>query len=478
MTRTIRIIRGYGLTLAARTALLAATVAVGAIAGAMSPALAQIAFDAPAQTGGQIRTQAAAPGQPILPGSKVKISGQNFKPGQKIVISRGLQSLAEESATADSDGRFEAGFTLPADAAVGLHPLVLSAQEPYHAEIVELKISPDVPLSGAEKFDLADQKLVQGLYQAAYSTSNDVLFVTAAVGRPPVKDSALVKVDPATLDIIAQVTPPAAPASADREGGVYAVYGVAVDDDNGTVWVTNTRQNTVAVYSQSDLSLIKQYEPGVVSHARDVAIDPGNARAYASQIGVAEIVVFDTKTLEKMDPIEIGSNNRRETFSPASLQFDGKTGKLFAVSLSTAEVAIIDTATNTVDKVVALEGARSAIGVAYDSETNRIFAAAQGSDNLLIVDAGSGETLHNVLVGAGALNVAFDPVNRLAYVSNRGAGTVTVVDPDGHIVANLENTPLPNHVVADGKGNVFAVNKSRGADNPTGDRITRITLKP
>ena len=35
--------------------------------------------------------------------------------------------------------------------------------------------------------------------------------------------------------------------------------------------------------------------------------------------------------------------------------------------------------------------------------------------------------------GAGALNVAFDPVKRLAYVTNRGAGTLTVVDPDGTI---------------------------------------------
>ncbi|MFC5386961.1 YncE family protein [Aquamicrobium segne] len=476
MIRTIRTIRGHGFALAARTTLLAATIAVGAIAGGMSPALAQVAFDAPAQTSGQVRAQAAAPGQPVLPGSEVKVTGQNFKPGQKIVISRGLQPSAEEPATADGEGRFEAGFTLPADAAVGVHPLVLSTQEPYHAEIVELKISPDIPLSGAEKFDLADQKLVQGLYQTAYSASNDVLFVTAAVGRPPIKDSTLVKVDPTTLEIIAQVAPPAAPASGDREGGLYAVYGVAVDEENGTVWVTNTRQNTVAVYSQSDLSLIKQFEPGIATHARDVAIASGNA--YASQIGVAELVVFDTKTLEQADPIEIKSNNRRETFSPASLQFDAKTGKLFAVSLSTAEVAIIDTATNTVDKVITLKGARSAIGIAYDNETNRIFVAAQGSDNLLIVDAESGETLHNVLVGAGALNVAFDPVNRLAYVSNRGADTVTVVDPDGNIVANLENAPLPNHVLADGKGNVFAVNKSRGADNPAGDRITRITLKP
>src|SRR5690606_30072675 len=142
----------------------------------------------------------------------------------------------------------------------------------------------------------------------------------------------------------------------------------------------------------------------------------------------------------------------------------------------TPEVAIIDSASGTVDKVVPVEGVRGAIGVAYDGETGRIFVAAQGSDNLAIVDATTGETLHVVPVGAGSLNVAFEPAGRLAYVSNRGAGTVTVVDPDGAIVANLDNSPLPNHVATDGKGNVYAINKGRG-DDEAGDRISRINAK-
>ena len=51
-----------------------------------------------------------------------------------------------------------------------------------------------------------------------------------------------------------------------------------------------------------------------------------------------------------------------------------------------------------------------------------MFVASQDTDNLLILDAGSGEVLHDVEVGAGALNVAFEPESRTAFVSNRGAG--------------------------------------------------------
>lgn len=441
--------------------------------GMTSAALAQVAFDAPAADfSGQVMASGPDRG-PVLPGSEITLRGQNFEPGQEVRILHGTDALTDEALVADDEGGFETSITLPQDAAVGVHPLVLTTAEPYHAEIFELKISPEVPLSGEGEFELESASLVRGLYQSAYSAKSDAIFVTSAVGRPPVTESELLKLDPETLEITAQITPAEAPAQGDRPGGVYAVYGLAVDDENDTVWVTNTRQNTVAIYAQDDLSLVKQFEPGLVTHSRDAVV--ANGKVYVSPVGEAFLAVFDAASQEFDHNLDLPTNQRRASFSPASLQLDEDSGKLYVVSLSTAEVAIIDTATDEVEKLISVEGVRSAIGVAYDPETNRIFVAAQGSDNLVIVDAESGETLHNVPVGAGALNVSFEPQSRLAFVSNRGAGTVTVVNPDGEIVANLPNGSFPNHVANDGKGHVFAINKARGENDPQGDRITRIT---
>ena len=157
-----------------------------------------------------------------------------------------------------------------------------------------------------------------------------------------------------------------------------------------------------------------------------------------------------------------------------SLYLDEASAQLFVVSLSTNEIAIIDTQTDTVKKVIPLDDAQSASGVAYDAQTDRVLVASQGSDNLLIVDAKSGKTLHNVKIGAGPLNVAFDPVRRLAYVPSRGAGTLTVVNVDGKVVGNLSAGTFPNHVAIGPKGTVFAVNKARGENDAEGDRIGRI----
>ncbi|MFT4192744.1 MAG: ATP-binding protein [Comamonas sp.] len=454
-----------------------ATVLAGLFALGLNAALARSTFEAPDATyGGTITAQPVA-GSAIVAGSEITLSGRGFKPGQAILLSRGGAVLNADGQpyVADEQGNFKATFQVPEDAAAGQHPVVVTTSGPSHAAIFALKVSPVVPLSGAAQFTQASAKLVPGLYQSDISAKTGAIFVTSAVGRPPVKETQLLRLNGQTLVIEAQRTPAAAPGRNGADGGLYAVYGVGVDDSHGNVWVTNTRQNTVAVYRQSDLALVKQFEPGTVNHARDVVVDEALGRAYASATGTPNIAVFDAQTLAFTGNIEIKSTLRGENFSVASLHLDPAVHKLYAVSLTTNEAAVIDAKTGTVEKVFPVAGAKSAIGVAHDAKTDRLFVASQGSDNLAIVDVASGKTLHLVPTGAGALNVTFEPVNRLAYVSNRAAGTVTVVDPDGRVVANLDNGTFPNHVTSDGKGKVYAINKSRGADDPVGDRITRIT---
>lgn len=444
-----------------------------------SPALAQTAFgDIDRTPSAEIGFSTGDRTQPIEAGSEVIVTGEGFDPDQQVTLLYGATPLPGGALIADAEGKIAGTITVPADAVSGNHPIVVVAQGPYHAIVEDLKVSPTIPLSGQDDYRITEAQPLRGLYQTAYSPKNNALFVTAAVGRPPVRQSELARLDPDTLEVVARVTPASAPAVAPRPGsdepprdpGLYAVYGVGVDDANDTVWITNTRQNTAAVYNQADLSLVKQFEPGTVNHARDVVIDEALGKAYVSATFAPEVVVFDTDSLEVMNRIAIPSLQRGEEFSAASLSFDPAKHRLYVVSLSTSEVAVIDTQTGTVEKVFPVPGARSAIGVSHDPVTGRIFVAAQGSDNLVVLDGESGEVIADTPVGAGALNVAFDPVTRHAYVSNRGAGTIAVTDVDGRLVANLGPAPLANHVSLGPDGVIYAVDKSanaRGAENDT-----------
>lgn len=405
--------------------------------------------------------------KPFLPGSTIRVQGQNFKPGQTVMFSQGLVPLLPEPLVANADGQIDTTLTIPEDAPVGVHPVVLSTTNPYYATIIDFKISPELPLSGEEKFARATAKLAEGLYQSAYSPAGNALFVTSAAGYPPVPQSEILKLDPETLAVTARATPRRA-----ADGGLYGVYGLGLDDSNGTIWVTNTRHDTVAVYAQDDLRLLKQFEPGVAAHPRDVAAVDGIV--YVSVVGMPGLLRFDGKTLEPLPMLPVLSRNSRKPFSPASLHVDRDSGRIYVVSLTAPEVALIDTAAGKVEKVIPVPGAVGAIGVGYDPETRQIFVAAQGTDELIVVDEASGSVVRRLPIGAGPLSVAFDPVSRLTWVASRGAGTVTAVDPQGQVVANLESGPEPNHVMADGQGGIFVVNKGTGPADPHTDRITRI----
>ncbi|QEI05257.1 YncE family protein [Pigmentiphaga aceris] len=442
----------------------------------ISAAFAAPVFEQPDNTfAGKV--MASGVNGPIVAGSEANVTGRGFKPGQQVTLSYGGQVLNHSGLAyiADDKGVFQGKIAVPAGTPAGQHGIVVQVLKPAAATSFDLKVSPVIAVSGQDRFTQTSQKLVPGLYQAAYSKKNDRIFVTAAVGRPPVQESQLLKLDPKTLAIESKITP--AKAAGRNDGHVYAVYGVAVNDADDTVWVSETRDNSVAIYRQSDLALVKRLPAGSVPHARDIVFDETLGKAYASTPTASSVTLIDARTREVVKNIEFKTKVRGGEAGSMSLALDQAGHKLYTVTGSTNEAVVIDTRTDTVEKIFALDGAKSAAGVDVDAKNNRLYVASQGSDNLLIVDLASGKTLHNVPVGAGALNVVFDATSGLAYVSNRGAGTTTVVDGNGRIVANLDSGSFPNYAMADGRGNLYLINKAKGKDDPTGDRITKISRK-
>lgn len=407
----------------------------------------------------------------VVAGQTAFVSGRGLTAGQTVVLRQGGDALTE-ALTVDDKGGLSAEIAIPAGTAPGVYPVVVEMENPAYATIFDLKVSPKLDLIG--EYDVQRHQLLRGLYQVAISEGQNAAYVTAAVGRPPVKESALMKLDLDTLEIVAEGKPAPAPARADgSDGGVYAVYGVGVAEEAGQVWVTNTRQNTVAVYDADDLSLIKQFDADTVPHPRDAVVYDG--KVYVSATFEPLIHVFDTTTLEELAPIELTSGKRRETFGTASLQLDAEAGSLFVVSLTSNEVAEVDLAEGAQTHVWTVPHSDSTIGVGHDPKRGLIFTAGQGNDVITILNDQTGEVVKEVRVGANPLNIVFDPVADVAYVALRGSGTLVAVSPEGEVVGNVEIGPLPNHLALDGKGGVLVVNK--GNDDPTANNITRVTPK-
>ena len=315
---------------------------------------------------------------------------------------------------------------------------------------------------GATQFAQDCVALDSGLYQTAYSETENAVFVTRSVGRPPVTESTLTKLDADSLEVVDTVDP----AVNDEETGARnAVYGVAVDEANGLVWTTNTRDNTVAVYDAETLDLLKQYEAGLVEHSRDVAVDQETGKAYVSLPTTEDGVLyeFDGTDLDA-EPNLIEVPGLANT---VSLDIDQATGALYTVDLGGPNAAKIDTRNgNEVTTYDLGDSVEAASGVTIDTENGTIWAIDQTTGSAVVVDEESGEVVKNFETGEGALNAKYAAASGLVYVSNRTAGTITVYDAAtfdqvGDLPAgpNAELGQTPNHVSVDGKGNAFSVNK-------------------
>ncbi len=349
----------------------------------------------------------------------------------------------------------------------------------------------DVPGTTAKDSKIAGKEtsFAQGLYQTAFSKQNNAVYATTAVGRPPVKESKLVKLDADSLKVQKAVNAPIDAKATDKEGNPqegarYAMYGVDVDEANNTVWVTNTRQNTVAVYDADTLELVKQFPKDSAAHGRDVQVDEKAGRAYVT-IGTDGIAVFDTKTMKQLDTIKVEDN-----FYTMSIAFDAASQTAYIPSMNSARVAKLNTANGKLDYMDIPTKVESASGIAFDPQSKTLAIASQASADTSVVfmNAENGELIKSVKltakdadgkdVAAGSLNAAFDTTKKLFYVSNRAAGTVTVYDNQGNDVQTLDALKNANHVMADGAGHVFGVSKGGNRDGESKDLLQRFEAAP
>ncbi|MFE0678030.1 YncE family protein [Streptomyces sp. NPDC058867] len=303
--------------------------------------------------------------------------------------------------------------------------------------------------------------LVRGLYQSAYSERNDALWVTVSVGRPPVTDTSLLKVDPDTLAVEETITPPVTDAAT---GAREAVYGVAVDDEHNTVWVTNTRNNTVAVYSQRTGAHLATLPN--VAHAREIVVDERHNTVWASGFGDGTLVAYDSKTFEEKRRITV------EGAGPTGLAVNEKSGAVYAADLNGDRIIEVSAKSDTPRFVPAGDGP---ISVALSENGRTAYTADQTAGTVSVVDLKSGTVTKSVATGAGALSVAAEDRTGKVLVVNRTAANVTVVDPrKGTVVQTIATGANPNHVEVDGR-TAYVVDKS-GAGAGGEDQITRVRL--
>ena len=324
--------------------------------------------------------------------------------------------------------------------------------------------------------------IIQGLpgqFQVGYSKKNHKLFVPTVGARGNLASS-LARVDADTLQTEAFAE---LPVKKNDKGqyGYTSAYGVTVDDVDGTVWVTNTTDNSVAVYDQQTLKLIwtnegvKEGDPNWIEHPRSVLVDHESGKAFVTGRFFVSAIDLKTKQVEKIQ-LE-GAPDGGTRYISMNLFLDG--GKLYVPERTGGKLFVVDTKTFKVEKTIQTQGEDSTVevrpsDVAVDHSLNEIYVSSQGvkgvNSGISVYDLTTGEFKKFVKFGTQALALEHDEDRDLVYVTDFGTGKVAVFDGRAdEVIGEVEmNGAAANDVTLLKDGSVLVLDKK--------DRDEKVTL--
>ena len=349
--------------------------------------------------------------------------------------------------------------------------------------------------------DKAMAKITQGLpgqFQVAYSKKTNKIWVAGTADRDE-HVSTIARIDANSLKIEAVAE---LPIVQDAKGYSYeGAYGITVDDEEGTVWVTSTRDNSVAVYDQATMKQLwtnaglSKDDPNWIEHPREVRVDHESGKAFVTGRFFVSAIDLKTKKVEKIQ-LE-GAPDGGTRYISMNILVDG--GKLYVPERTGGKLFVIDTKTFKVEKTISVKGDKDGevrpSDVAIDHSQNEIYVSSQGvkgeNSGVSVYDATTHEFKKFIPFGTQALSLDNDEANDLVYVTDFGTGKVGVIDggaADKLIAEVAMNGGKANDLVVLPNGSVVAVDKQAGAtatvpyvlDGTTGTVSTsnKVTSKP
>ena len=316
-------------------------------------------------------------------------------------------------------------------------------------------------------------QITQGLpgqYQVAYSKATNKIWMVGVGARGDLA-STIARVNADTLQI-EEVA--ALPFELDKNGefGYISAYGITVDDVSGTVWVTNTTDNSLSVFDQSTMEQIwtnhgiSESDPNWIEHPRSVLVDHNSGKVFVT--GRYYVSAIDMKTFEVTKLQLEGAPNGGTRYIGMNMTIDGD--KLYVPERTGGKVFVINTHTFKTEQVIQTRGENSSVevrpsDVTIDHSENEIYVSSQGVDGvnsgISVYDLTTGEFKKFVKFGTQALSMENDEGRDLVYVTDFGTGKIAIFDAKtDRVIGEVEmNGGKANDLTVTEDGSVVVVDK-------------------
>jgi DNA-binding beta-propeller fold protein YncE len=199
--------------------------------------------------------------------------------------------------------------------------------------------------------------------------------------------------------------------------GLKSTHGVALNTDGKTGYISDGAGNAIVVFDQTSLSVQSTVPAG--TNPDGIIFEPSTKTVWAFNGRSKDVSVLDSATNRIVATTSLPGK-------PEFPQVDGH-GSVFVNIEDKNSIVKLDAASHSILATWKLDGCESPSGMAIDRTAHRLFSVCDGG-KMAIVDYTSGKVLGLASIGDSPDAVGFDPSRHLAFSSNGGDATLSVVD--------------------------------------------------
>ncbi len=194
--------------------------------------------------------------------------------------------------------------------------------------------------------------------------------------------------------------------------------------DGNELWIgqANDDKSFVYIYDTKKWKLRNEIEVG--AGLGETTFSSDGTKAYASNTGSGTVSVIDVSSKTVVETVSVGTD-------PVGA-WSASNGKMYVDNETSQTVTEIDVASNAINSTISL-GFKPGY-VAYNSILNELWVSDATNGRVAYFSKSAGIwTLQNTIsTGADAHAIAFSANNSLAYVTNQGANTVSIINTSTH----------------------------------------------
>jgi hypothetical protein len=239
------------------------------------------------------------------------------------------------------------------------------------------------------------------------------------------------------------------------------VHGVAVVPEFGKGFTSNGRDGTVTVFDLKTLKPTGSVKANGVPDA--ILYDPASKRVFTFNHRTNDTTAIDAESAKVVGTMDCGGE-------PEAAVADGK-GHIFVNVRSKSEIAEFDAKTLKVLNRYPLAPGTRPNGLGFDAKNRRLFSTC-GNQIMIVMDADKGTVVAALDIGRGSDGCMFDASKGLAYSSNGGDGTVTVVGSSGadnyKVISTIKTQPGARTMTLDPKTHRLYLSAASPAPAPAG----------